>query len=204
MKDRDLKYFREKLLEEKKRTVNLINKIKENETSDSIAQISSELSFYDNHPADLGDEITEMEKGRAIKRNEVSLLDKINEALELVNQGKYGNCQSCGAEISRERLEFLPYSKFCIKCQEEIAKKSSWNPNLDMGQEETVLKRPFGYGYNDYSFKDEVGFDAEDSYQAVDMFNRRPVIDEYFDDDEIYVEPIESISNEQYRNQLPD
>lgn len=206
MDKKDLNHFKLKLLAEKKRLNNILMKIKDNEFSNSIAVISSELSYYDNHPADIGDELTEMEKGRALKRNEISLLNKIDEALCLIEEGKYGNCQSCGTTINRERLEFLPYSKFCVKCQEEIAKKSQYNNNMDAGQEDTLMRKPFGYGYNDFSIHDEVGFDAEDSYEAVGRFEDRRYIEEfdYDHEDQSYVEPIERISNEQYRNQLPD
>jgi GDP-D-mannose dehydratase len=52
---------------------------------------------------------------------------------------------------------------------------------------------------------DEVGVDAEDTYQAVQRFNKlEDIALDYDDDGGGYVEPIEKISNQQYKNQLPD
>ena len=57
-----------------------------------------------------------------------------------------------------------------------------------------------------YSISGGVGVDAEDIYQTVERFNKLEDIIEYYDDDDGggYVEPIEKISNQQYKNQLPD
>jgi RNA polymerase-binding transcription factor DksA len=33
--------------------------------------------------------------------------------------GDYGICTKCGAEISKERLEIVPYAALCIKCAEK-------------------------------------------------------------------------------------
>jgi RNA polymerase-binding transcription factor DksA len=42
----------------------------------------------------------------------------INAALERIKEGEYGICTKCGAVISAERLEVLPYTPFCRDCAE--------------------------------------------------------------------------------------
>lgn len=37
-------------------------------------------------------------------------------ATDRVTDGSYGYCDSCGAEIGRERLAALPATQFCIDC----------------------------------------------------------------------------------------
>jgi len=65
------------------------------------------------------------------------------------------------------------------------------------------LGLPFRYGFNDNTSL--VGFDAEDSYQEVARFNAMDnVYDQDYDDDNYYVDHMDLISNEQYKNQLPD
>lgn len=50
-----------------------------------------------------------------------STLDQINKALEKIEKGVYGVCEVCGKQINRERLEILPYARFCIECQRKIS-----------------------------------------------------------------------------------
>ncbi len=44
-------------------------------------------------------------------------LDKVNKALQRIEDGIYGVCTNCGEVIMPERLEALPYAEFCIPCQ---------------------------------------------------------------------------------------
>lgn len=44
-------------------------------------------------------------------------LGNIENALELIRQGKYGLCEVCGGKIPMARLNALPYATNCIECQ---------------------------------------------------------------------------------------
>ncbi len=203
-----LAYFKRKLEMEKDNVSDLIKELNRSEIRNPDMEISQELSFYDNHPADTSNQVYEKEKAIALKDNETSILKKIEDALMLIQEGKYGKCQKCGIEIPEERLEFIPYAAFCVNCQKSTYGQELKNSH-DRCVEEETIKYPFGYGYNDYSTSEETGFDAEDSYKSVENFNKREnmsYFNEEYDefDEEGYVEPVEKISNEQYRNQLPD
>jgi DnaK suppressor protein len=39
-------------------------------------------------------------------------------ALIRINDDSFGACVHCGSEISRRRLEAVPWTPFCIRCQE--------------------------------------------------------------------------------------
>lgn len=43
-------------------------------------------------------------------------LRRIEAALERIEQGEYGICVKCGAEIEERRLDLLPDTPFCAKC----------------------------------------------------------------------------------------
>ncbi|MCC7416435.1 MAG: TraR/DksA family transcriptional regulator [Acidobacteria bacterium] len=45
-------------------------------------------------------------------------LHKINDALDRLEQGNYGNCYECGAEIAEKRLRALPFAVRCKDCEE--------------------------------------------------------------------------------------
>jgi DnaK suppressor protein len=47
------------------------------------------------------------------------LLMRIDRALSKIAEDTYGECESCGAEISEGRLKARPFAEFCIDCQEE-------------------------------------------------------------------------------------
>lgn len=198
----ELEQYRKKLCQERDRVYELITQLKKNEVINSKEELASELSFYDNHPSDSSSELFDIEKGLAFKQNEYSILSKIDSALESIDKGNYGICKKCGNKISEERLAFLPYAEYCIGCQNEISNIKTLNSET-RPVEESVLGNPFGYGYNDFD-EEQVEFDAEDSYQAVERYNKLENIYEYYDDDDDYVEPIEKISNEEYKSQLPD
>ena len=52
-------------------------------------------------------------------------LTKINDALGRLEQGDYGNCFECGAEIAEKRLRALPFAVRCKDCEEarEVAER---------------------------------------------------------------------------------
>lgn len=52
-------------------------------------------------------------------------LEAVELALKLVETGRYGTCQRCGSPIEKERLEALPDTSLCLKCQREIERLSN-------------------------------------------------------------------------------
>jgi DnaK suppressor protein len=41
----------------------------------------------------------------------------VEDALKRLKKDKYGVCQNCGKKISPERLKIIPYTPYCIDCQ---------------------------------------------------------------------------------------
>jgi len=56
---------------------------------------------------------------RALDRG-YGLLAAVRSALQRMQDGHYGVCQSCDREISENRLAALPWVLYCIRCQERI------------------------------------------------------------------------------------
>ncbi|HLG15940.1 MAG TPA: TraR/DksA family transcriptional regulator [Blastocatellia bacterium] len=50
--------------------------------------------------------------------NERNTLRLIEEALDRIAEKSFGECINCGAEIQPKRLEAIPWTPHCIKCQE--------------------------------------------------------------------------------------
>lgn len=53
-------------------------------------------------------------------------LSQIERALLRMKQGTYGLCENCQGKIPVARLNALPYSTLCIKCQREIESGGDW------------------------------------------------------------------------------
>ncbi|MGA2991915.1 MAG: TraR/DksA family transcriptional regulator [Candidatus Korobacteraceae bacterium] len=50
------------------------------------------------------------------------LLQLVETALERIRVGAYGECISCGSEINSKRLSAVPWTRYCIACQEKLEK----------------------------------------------------------------------------------
>ena len=49
-----------------------------------------------------------------------SQLALVRLALERLEEGTFGECLQCGTTIGAKRLEALPWTPYCIECQEKI------------------------------------------------------------------------------------
>lgn len=201
MDRKDIMHFEELLNKEKRKRENSL----EDERTGlgiSLRDMTGELSSYDNHPGDLGNETFEAEKNYSFRTRDKFLLSEIQAALDKIADGTYGLCEVCHKEISKDRLELRPYSRLCISCENDIGTKVQ---NEEKGRpiEERTLFPPFDRSFTDNSVKDDVQYDGEDTWESVNEYNVRMSDNEFGEDEsEGYVEDVEQISNEQYRKQL--
>jgi DnaK suppressor protein len=47
-------------------------------------------------------------------------LAMVKNALERLKEGSFGECVQCATQIGAKRLEALPWTPYCITCQEKI------------------------------------------------------------------------------------
>jgi DnaK suppressor protein len=52
--------------------------------------------------------------------NDRNLLRMVDEALSRIREGTFGECIVCGSEINAKRIEAVPWTRYCIACQEKI------------------------------------------------------------------------------------
>jgi DnaK suppressor protein len=52
-------------------------------------------------------------------------LQLIDQALERLEKGEYGLCQVCHQEIGKKRLQIIPWTPYCINCQEKMERGAS-------------------------------------------------------------------------------
>ena len=121
-----------------------------------------ELSLYDNHPADMGTELYEREKDYALEEHADDELNKVNDALQAMNNGTYGKCKECGTDIPYERLEVIPATLYCVEHSPEQTLAT------DRPVEEDVLEFAHGNHFQHHQFREVI--DNEDSFQEVARF----------------------------------
>ena len=68
---------------------------------------------------DLASASHERELSIILNGNNEDTLDRIDEALRLIEEGSFGICQDCKKTITKERLSVVPFARFCVSCQEK-------------------------------------------------------------------------------------
>lgn len=107
--------FKKRLEGEKERLEELIEDYERQLESARLTESSSDRS-PDPGNAEASSMKLEYAKELSIEQNTLDLLRKVDRALERIEAGKYGNCESCGNAIPVERLDVLPYSTLCVEC----------------------------------------------------------------------------------------
>ncbi|MBF0531470.1 MAG: TraR/DksA family transcriptional regulator [Candidatus Omnitrophica bacterium] len=76
------------------------------------------------HMADVATDMYDREFNLGLASSEREVLGKIDTALRRLEDGTYGLCTECKKAIASARLKAIPYVETCLKCQENIEKKS--------------------------------------------------------------------------------
>ena len=118
MDKKELTKLKKKLLEERQRLLNTAN--------------SSRKAEFSIQTEDLADEtdLTSVEMSQSVvftlREKEQQTLMEIDEALNRIEEGTYGDCEDCGEAIGARRLEIFPTARLCITHQEEREKKKKF------------------------------------------------------------------------------
>ena len=83
---------------------------------------------YDSAQDEISSQLAEVESRE---------LANIENALERMKAGKYGQCEVCGGRIPMARLNALPYATMCIDCQRDLERSGgSSASHRSYGEEE--------------------------------------------------------------------
>lgn len=85
-------------------------------------EIAEELESHETGDwEDLAQEREDDEVLEDLGASAVQEIRAIRAALARMDEGEYGYCTRCGARISEERLDAVPYTPFCATCAAEVA-----------------------------------------------------------------------------------
>ena len=81
------------------------------------ARDSGELSHLDQHPAEAASELTGQETEAAVRSVVDQQRTEVLQALARLDDGTFGTCVDCHAELSDDRLDARPEAARCVECQ---------------------------------------------------------------------------------------
>jgi DnaK suppressor protein len=110
MDKRKTKTYRDRLLA---RRESLFSQVTEAEMSSRERDLEATQD-----PADMAANAYTKELLISMSANDRKLLLLIDEALERVEGGEYGECVNCGEPVSEKRLDAVPWTRYCLKCQD--------------------------------------------------------------------------------------
>src|SRR3989338_10267799 len=123
MYKKSVKFFKELLLKKKADLSKGIEHIAKDALKTSQRDATGDLSGYSLHMADMATDNYDREFSLGLASNEQKILDRINEALEKLDDHTFGLCELCGKKISKIRLKAVPYAELCVPCQQKQEKK---------------------------------------------------------------------------------
>ena len=121
-KDKNKKWSK-KDLDEFKNIINKKRKIVQSEISEAKERADENISnnsvnaIYSSHMADAGSDQQDMETNYYLMDRGKSFLQYLNRALEMIEDGTFGKCGSCGNLIDKERLIEVPHTSSCFNCK---------------------------------------------------------------------------------------
>ena len=86
--------------------------------SEIAERLSDSVSDAGDDPADAGAKAFERERELALTQNAEDLLLQTERALERIDAGTYGVCESCGKAIGKARLQAFPRATLCVACKQ--------------------------------------------------------------------------------------
>ncbi|MCJ7693309.1 MAG: TraR/DksA family transcriptional regulator [Sedimentisphaerales bacterium] len=107
--------FKQMLLEKRREIVGNVNEMSDEALKKSRLDASGDLSSMPIHMADIGTDNFEQEFTLGLMDSERKLLDEIDDALQRIEEKKYGICEGTGKTIPKARLEAQPWARYCVE-----------------------------------------------------------------------------------------
>jgi len=117
MKKKDIKYFKEFLTSRREELLS--------HADDTVSGMTTPKENFPD-PTDRAALESDRNFMLRIRDRESKLIKKIKKALARIEDGTFGVCESCGEDISIERMKARPVTSQCIECKskEEALEKA--------------------------------------------------------------------------------
>ena len=102
-----ISYFKHKLLAVKNLVTSQINRLRK------PVDMGDDIDSFEEEADEAAEMVNQAGMVESLKRR----AHRVDDALQKMEQGKYGICEKCGKEIERELLEIDPESRYCKACK---------------------------------------------------------------------------------------
>ena len=132
--------FRDRLRALATRLGNTVAGLEEGVRTPTGGQTAGGLSNAPLHLGDVGTDAFHQELDATLLENEAFIRNEVSAALDRVKKGTFGRCENCGRDIILERLDALPYVRYCTRCASRL--QSGLPVNLNNGRPPSWLGEP--------------------------------------------------------------
>ena len=211
MNSRKMKELRERLEKRRNELLGIKDRMMANNQGVQSESEPTELSNYDNHPAEIATELFQVEFNKGLLHHNDNTIREVESAIKKIDEDRYGICELCGEPIEDQRLEIIPYARLCIDCERE--KNTKFNEAMKTRPvEEEVTDSNIGRKYlNEQEDDEHEGTDVLNDLMKYGSADSPQDLGGYHDYENFYtndednqgiVDPMDNISNETYKKTL--
>jgi RNA polymerase-binding protein DksA len=114
---KDLAIFKQLLLKQRAQIAGTFEHFK-NDALRGVSKRDGDLCSLPSDSAEHGSAIYEQSIALTLLGNEAETISNIDAAIDRIDKGIYGICESCELPIPKARLKALPFARLCIRCRE--------------------------------------------------------------------------------------
>jgi len=118
MNRKDLRKFEKILRMMRDEVLAEVSQIHRENLRKNLREESGELSGYTTHMADMAGDEAELAMNLRMLAAEQDILQELDDALNRIERGTYGVCESCGGSVGKPRLMAKPFANLCIDCRQ--------------------------------------------------------------------------------------
>ena len=144
-----------------------VSSITDETQAPSGGQSLGSLTNAPMHLADMGTEEYLHGINAVLLENGEHLINEVRAALERIDADLFGGCEYCGGIISDERLDAMPYARYCVQCAEAQAFGASANINDGRPNTPADTLAPEGDMHEDRRPRPRTDWEAENSDGAI-------------------------------------
>lgn len=115
----ELKEFKKLLLAKRAFITGDLDRLHDGALSKSRQEAAGDISNMPTHMPDIASDDFEQEFTVGLIENVEDEVREIDAALERIEEGTFGICESCGQPIPKARLRAIPYARLCVKCKQK-------------------------------------------------------------------------------------
>jgi len=120
LSEQDLQHFKTLLVEKLNEITGDVYQIESGALKSSRSDASGDLSSMPIHMADIGSDNYEQEFALGLMDSERKLVAEILAALKRIQNRTYGICEGTGNPIPRQRLEGIPWTRYCLEYAQQM------------------------------------------------------------------------------------